>query len=592
MLTTDRQDKHDFGSPQMKAYDFMKMQNMEFPEEIAIEYLGLRISYRALFKKVEQFACALTANGIRQGDHVTVVLPNIPEIVYLFYACNRIGAITTLIDPRTNTKAILERANCSSAKALFILSDLIRKNKSDYTNTEIEKIVSITPADSLRDKTVPTIEANAVRFIYGCKRIGSVPKEVVSLKNFLLKAEGSVTDSEFTEKTACSIVYTSGTDGGKAKGVVLPNESYNSMPAMQMGGQRGFSRQNTFLACIPFFTAYGSVNGMHNSLCNGWTLQLIPKFKPADFDLLIKKYKPNHALGVPRFWESLVDSRRLRGTDLSFLILPTCGGDKITPISVERINRFLKERGSKANLIVGYGATEFGGAFSVTVADKNLYEPGSVGIFMEGVSGRIINPETGVEIKGNEAEGELCVKSPSMMLGYFKDDEETEKITWYDDKGTKYFRTGDKVRIDSKGLNWVIDRYKRVIIRPDGHTVSASFIENEMSKEACVQRCAVVGISFDGKAGAIPTAFIVMKDNLNCTEREAFLSIAANLNRSIPERDQPLAYISVDELPYTLMGKVDYRKLEHTKTDEVTVFWVNDPLTERYKTQVRSAVTR
>ena len=581
MSSADYIDDGIFGNPRTRAYDFMKAQNDKHTNDIALGYLGVKISYEKLFEKIELFASALNSSGIASGDYVTIVLPNIPEIVYLFYACNRLGVVANLIDPRTNAEAIVERTNRSSSKMLFILSDVLNdKVRPFLKRLNTKRIVTITPTDSLKDKAIVNLKTSLVKIVYGFKRYRYADDRVVPLKDFLVWKNVNFVDSVFIGNTPCAIVYTSGTDGGRAKGVVLSNESFNSMPSMQMEKQEGYERQNTFLGCIPFFSAYGAVNGMHNSLCNGWIIQLIPTFDPMDFDLLIKKYKPNNALGVPRFWESLVESRRLKNMDLGFLILPTCGGDKITPVSVERINSFFEKRGSKARLIVGYGATEFGGAFSVTVADRSLYEPGSVGIFMDGVIGRIIDHETGMEIEGREIEGELCVFSPSMMLGYFKDEEETKKITWYDQEGRKYYRTGDKVRIDSKGLNWVIDRYKRVIIRPDGHTVGASPIENEISQNKYVKKCAVVGMTVDNGAGAIPTAFVVLKNGLNWTEREAFACIDEYCRKKLPERDRALAYVLVSELPYTPMGKVDFRKLEETKFGDIEAYWVEDPLTK------------
>lgn len=573
-----------------KAYDFMHEKNKDYPKEIAMEYFGSRISYGELFEKIESFAGSLKANGVEEGDRVTLVLPNVPEIVYLFYAVNRIGAVANFIDPRTNAEAILARTNESGSKLLFVISDLL-KTKIDGIAEKVkaEKIIIITPADSLRKQKITTIDAVAIKAIYGFKKLARKKKsqeKYVDLKHFLKRydkeneSEQMNLDSEFREQAPCSIVYTSGTSGGAAKGAVISNEAYNAMHGMQMSGQIGYARQNTFLGVIPLFAAYGSLNGMHNSLCNGWTIQMIPKFHPNDFDLLIKKYKPNNALGVPRFWESIVDNGRLEKMDLSFLILPTCGGDKITPASVEKINRFFAGHGSRARLIVGYGATEFGGAFSVTVADEKLYEPGSVGIFMPGVKTRIFDPETGEEQTGEERIGELYVHSPSMMLGYFQRKEETDEITHYDEDGTKYYKTGDKVRIDKRGINWVVDRYKRVMMRPDGHTVGASPIENVISAHPSVLGCAVVGIPLDQKGGTIPTAFVKLKDTE--TDRNEILCELDELcSEKLPARDKALAYVIVDELPYTLMGKVDYRRLEERKFEDMELYWVKDPLTMR-----------
>lgn len=578
MLERKKERIADYGSPKTKVYDFMYRQNSAFPNEIALFYFGRKYTYKELFEKIEKYAKAVTSNGVCKGDYVTIVLPNIPELVFIFYACNRIGAVVNLLDPRTNAKAILERTNKTSSKIIFAITDIIKDKIEPYLDDyKTSTIVNISPADSLKSFKIYSATALLIRIVYFLKQSKSRKTNIISLKSFLANSSKSAIDSQYEEDVPCSIVYTSGTDGGKAKGALLSNESYNSMPTMQMSGQEGYSRQNTFLGCIPFFVAYGSINGMHNSLCNGWTIQLIPKFKPNDFDLLIKKYKPNNALGVPRCWESIVDNGRLDKEDLSFLILPTCGGDKIPPSAVEKINTFFAKQGSNVKLIVGYGATELGGAFSVTISDYSIYEPGSVGVFMKGVSGRIFNPETGLEETGEERIGELYVHSPSMMLGYYKDDEQTDAILWKDENGNKYYKTGDKVRIDSRGVNWVIDRYKRVIARPDGHKVAASPIENViLENEGCLE-AAVVGIGEEGK-GAIPTAFVKIDKTKGITEDEMFIVLDKLVSDRIAGRDRALAYIFVDELPYTLMGKIDYRRLEKTNIKEMNVYWVKDPL--------------
>lgn len=566
----------------MSAYDYIYEKNKDHPQEIAFRYLGASYTYQELFERISRFAKALLAAGVSKGDMVTIVLPNLPEIILLFYACDRIGAVANLIDPRTNGEEIIRRINESESIISFVLFDIYADKVLPFEDRVKSEIVIVSPTESLDTSKLRSAKAVLAKALYGmkCNRKNCAGHR--TLKEFI----GATKLSELPavdrdEYSVCCIVYTSGTSGGAAKGVMLSDKAFNNMHGMQMGGQKGYSRQDTFLGGVPFFTAYGAINGMHISLCNGWTILLIPKFHPNDFDLLIKKYRPNHALGVPRFWESIVDNGRLNHDDLSFLILPTCGGDKITPASAEKINRFFKEHGSSAKLVVGYGATEFGGAFSVTVADEALYAAGSAGFFMDGVIGRIFDPETGEELKGPECEGELYVHSPSMMLGYYKKDAETEAITWYDEDGRKYYKTGDKVRIDARGMNWVIDRYKRVIIRPDGHTVGASAIENVIAENKYVLGVAVAGIAIDKKAGAIPTAFIRLKNDIPASPEEVIKEIEKLCEERIPERDKALAFVIVEDLPYTKMGKVDYLTLEKKKFAEMQVFWVKDPLTKK-----------
>lgn len=562
-----------------KAYDYMYAINKDHQDDIAISYFGTKISYKEMFDNIERCAKSLYAHNIREGDIISFVLPNVPEIIYLFYAANRIGAACNMIDPRTNASAIMERANLAKSKLVFVISDMADSKINEYAKQYCaDKVVIITPATTLTKRKGLSAEALGVKAVYKIKNYKNNEK-YITYHEFLESDSNMVHDSEYKKDTVAGIVYTSGTSAGVAKGVMISNEAMNYVPKQQMGGQSGFARQNTFLSCIPFFQAYGFMNGVHNSLCNGWIIQMIPKFNPQDFDLLIKKYKPNNSIGVPRFWELLVDNGRLDKTDLSFLVLPTIGGDKISPSSVKKINNFLEKHGSKVKVIIGYGASEFGGAVSVTLSDYSIYKEGSVGVFFPGCIAKVFDPDTGEEVKGDDRTGELYLHSPTMMLGYFNNDKETEAITYYDEDGLKYYRTGDKVHIDSDGINWIIDRYKRVIPRPDGHKVSASPIENVLMSHEYVSNCAVVGIPRDDKGGFIPTAFVQIPNEVKKKHTELFEALDALCSKEIPARDKPLAYIIIDKLPYTLIGKVDYRQLEETRFDEDT-FFVDDPLFE------------
>lgn len=163
-----------FGSPKTKAYDFMYRLNCDHLEDIAIDYFGKKFTYGEMFQGIETFAGALVSSGVLPGDYITLVLPNIPELVFLFYACNRIGAVVNLLDPRTNAEAIVERTNRTSSKILFVLSDLVKdKNEPFYEKLKVEKIVSITPADSIRGLIPYSTTAMLIRGVYFLKGGGT-----------------------------------------------------------------------------------------------------------------------------------------------------------------------------------------------------------------------------------------------------------------------------------------------------------------------------------------------------------------------------------------------------------------------------------
>ncbi len=543
------------------AYQYMVESNKQRMHYVSIEYFGVKVTYKKLYQEIKKVAKALRSKGISKGDFVTLCLPNIPEIIYFVYALNRIGAVACLIDPRTNAEGILERANNSKSKLLITIIDIINE-KINLISERLfaQDIVVVSPADSANIKSIKSI---AVKFLYAFKNAEMKSKKYIKYQSFIKGGEkwsGKI-DDKFTSNTPAIIVYTSGTTGS-SKGVLISNENIIASKKLLEHGESKVEENASFLGVIPFFSAYGSCNGMNYSLCNGWKIIMIPKFKPDKFSKLLLKHKTPSVLGVPRFWSGFAETET--NTDLSFLKNPICGGDKISPISVQRINRYLIEHNADC-LKIGYGASEFAGGIVVTL-DSGLYKENSAGEILPGVIGMVIDPDTGDELTYNE-DGELCFHSPTMMMGYLNNEDETNQITIFKN-GIKYYRTGDKGHIDENGCVYIVDRYKRVMMRPDGHTVHASPIENVIMKHSLVENCAVVGLPLDTDAGVIPIAFIKMKSSVS-----DYTSLIDEIDelclKEIPERDKVHAYVIVESFPYTLMGKIDYKALEKNRLSEM-----------------------
>lgn len=548
---------------EQSAFQYMESLNTERLEYIALQYFGIKISYKKLFGRIELIARALKASGILEDDFVSLCMPNIPEMIYFVYGLNRIGAVACLIDPRTNAEGILQRVNETGSKMLIVVTDIIPQKISiiaDRLNTM--SIIGVSPIDSLACKSVSAI---AVKIAYLFKGHKSLPR-YVTYKHFIGLADSYVEDinASFQKDRTAIIVYTSGTTG-TAKGVMITNECMIASRKMIQYGSSNIDGNAAFLGVIPFFSAYGAMTGMNNSLCCGWNIILIPQYKPSDFGKLMLKYRPASALGVPRFWSEF--ARNFTDTNLSYLKNAICGGDKISPISVEQINEYLIRNGSN-RLKIGYGSSEFGGGIVITT-ENGPYEKNSTGELLPGVIGMVIDPDTREELKYG-FDGELCFHSPTMMKGYFGNEKETRQITIFKN-GLKFYCTGDKGHITEDGTVHIVDRYKRVMMRPDGHTVHAAPIENAILQHEAVEVCAVAGVSFDSDAGVIPTAFIVVKQNIQ-NKKVVIDEIDLMCLRQIPERDKAHIYVILNKLPYTPMGKVDYRYLENI--DLKTVYFV------------------
>lgn len=539
-------------------YQNLKELNKDNYLEVALKYLGEEIKYYELFNEIEKASKSLYALGVRKGDHVTFSMPNIPEFVYLFYAVNKIGAIACLIEPRTPYSRIKSYLDESHSKVL-VMVDLCKKNIDKLVDREeLKHVISVSPVNSIKSKKVKST------YNFTHKKVKTNGK-YIDYKDFIKIGESVLQfpDNPYNKDDVATVVYTSGTTG-KPKGAELRNETYNGQN-MQLKYSGILPKVGEiFMGNVPFFSAYGSSSGMHNALSSGVTIELIAKYKPKHFATMLKKYKPTHVMGVPRFFEILSESKTFNKENITFLKNAISGGDKMSPNREYRVNEYLINHNTN-KLKKGLGMSEFGGGFITTVND-DVNKVGSVGIAHVGNNVMIIDPNTKEHLTyGREKRvGELYVTGPTMMKGYLNNKEETDKFFYIDEKGVKWAKTGDLVYMDEDGVIFFMDRIKNVIMRPDGHTVPLLPIENAIDKHDCVESCAVVGVTVNNKStGKRPMAFIVLKKDNNLNIDKIHNEIKELQNKYIPEREQPMWYRYVDNLPYNLAGKVDMIKLSN-----------------------------
>lgn len=553
--------------PKQKIYDYF-LSTIDNPNDTCIIYYEKEIPYKDVIEKINEAAKSLVSMGVKEGDVVTLCMPTIPETVYLFYALNRIGAIANMIDPRTNIERIEHFINNSSSKYVFAVDVYSEKINKALENTNIEQAVITSASTSL-----PTTKKIAYNVAVKAKEImGKVDKKTkdkkfISWESFINKGKdvANIQDSEYKEKVAAGIVYTGGTTG-IPKGAMLSNED---LVAQAKNMKYAFKDENhgkgyRFLNIMPPFIAYGLACGLSSILCMGLKVDIIPKFDPDKFDELIIKNKPEAILGVPSFFEKLMDSKKLDNVDLSFLKVVLVGGDALNTEVEEKINEFLKEHNCNIRITKGYGMTEVSAAATYTSTDESN-AIGSVGVPMVNNNVMVLNPETGEYCTYNE-QGEIYINAPTTMLGYLNNEEETKNVK-REINGETWVKTSDIGKVTENGEVMVLDRIKRMVIRPDGHNVFPSQIENVIAKHPAVEKVAVVGIKhYDQMNGEIPTAFIVLKENINEDESKIIDEIEEISVRLLPERDKALEYYVVNDLPLTSIGKVDFNKIKEEQT--------------------------
>ena len=435
------EDKRNFSLPNCCVYDYMIRSNSDHLDDAALDYFGKEISYRELIDKIDRCADAFASLGVKRGDVVSFCNPTTPEVYYAFYALNKIGAIANMIDPRTNTSRIESFITSTNSKIVFYIDIAYPKIKTILARQDIEKAISISAADSLPavlklgymlKNRIPTDKRPPESEKYlNWKRFFALGKNVESNK---------VPADEKTLQLPTGIIYTSGTTG-VPKGAILTNKNLLSMVCQNICADMGWAKNDRFLGIMPPFIAYGLVCGFSLPLCLGMRVTIIPKFESEKFDSYILKHRPHHIMGVPSYIERLMYSDKIQKTDLSFLKTVIVGGDKMNPESETAVNDFLKAHNSSCRVIKGYGLTEMSSNAVFPRCDA-CNKIGSVGTPLVQNNLKIIDSATGKELGYNEV-GEICLTGPTLIDGYWNNDEENKKV-FKIEEGVRWIHTGDR----------------------------------------------------------------------------------------------------------------------------------------------------
>lgn len=542
-------------SPLMSVYDYLYNENKNYLNEVAFEYITEKITYGKLFDNIDKAAKAYKKMGVKKGDIVTICSITTPQIIYSIFALNKIGAVSNIIDLRYPGKAIEHFINDAKSKYCVILDLCYNSVKDIIDKTGVEKVITISPVES-----EPKI-IKGLAYLKGKKEGTNVKIEnnnkYISWKKFIKQGKGvNLERTSFEENEPAVIIHTGGTTG-IPKGVRLTNENINNVTVQIKNANVDTKRGFKFLNIMPPFIAYGLSLGLVTPMILGWRTRIVPKFEPEKFDELIIKYKPNGFMGVHTYFDSVMRSKKINSMDLSFIKIVLFGGMKVPAEAKKRINMFLKEHGSKAEASEGYSCTEADSAATKTIDGDNVLD--SAGIPLVKTSVAAFVPGTNIELKPGE-EGEICIKSPTVMLDYHNHEEETNKVKKLHEDGY-WIHTEDIGYTDEYGRVYPKDRIKRLFPR-SGFKVYPSRIENVFLSNRAVETCAVVKMN-DKIDGHAPWAVIVLKDEYRGQEKIIKEELLKQFNDSdLPPYFEPVKFIFTDSLIYTDIGKVDYNNLE------------------------------
>lgn len=545
--------------PDISMYDQVKKSAYLYPDNIAYEYMGKKVLYKDFLRDINTWAKVLTKAGVKNGDIVTIMLPNIPNVLVVLYALNKIGAIANMVHPLSSEEEILFSVTSTKSKYLVMLNTFYEKIENVYEKFGVQGVIFASASDYM-----PFF----LKIGYNLSQIGKFkkhPKKNIfyTYKEFKKKyyTDEYIKFPKFGRDTPAVIIHSGGTSG-KPKNVVIQNRAF-ILGAMQENIlMKNLYPGDCCLAIMPNFHGFGLSVLMHTPLALGCYSILIPQFDSKKFDIIFHKKKPSCVLGVPTLYEALMSNNNVKNLDLSNLKYIVSGGDILTKSLEDRMNAYLKEHGSPGKITQGYGLSE--ALAAVTLACDDVNKSGSVGIPLAGNHIKIIDPATRKTMPYGET-GEIVVHSKAFMQGYLNDESETNTALQIHKDGHIWLHTGDLGYMDSDGFVFYQGRLKRMIIT-SGYNVYPSHIEEVIESHPAVLQCTVVGVPHPYKQ-EVPKAFIVLKDGYVPLFVKA--EIKEHCKKKLAKYMVPKEFVFRKKLPRTKLGKVDFKSLqEDTKGDD------------------------
>ncbi len=532
----------------------VELMGVKYADYDACEFQGSHISYKKLVEQIHECAKALRAIGIKEGDKVTICMPNAPQTVVMFYAVNMVGAIANMVHPLSAEGEIEFYLNDSESVAALTLDQFYGKFANIRRNTPCLKHLIIA---NVKDALKPLLKIGYA--LTQGRKIPKVPKDadVLLWKDFIAGGKRFAGDPRVSrEPNAPAVILYSGGTTGITKGILLSNLNFNALAKQIIATNPIYNEGDKMLAIMPMFHGFGLGVSIHSMLANGGCCILVPRFTPATYAQLLRKHKPNFIAGVPTLYEALLRIPGLDDLDLSCLKGVFSGGDSLPVELKKRFDKFLKDHGAKIEVREGYGTTECVTASCLTPLTKA--KEGSIGIPFPDTYYKIVKVGTEEEVPYGE-EGEICLSGPTVMLEYVKHPQETAQTRRLHADGRIWIHTGDLGVMDEEGFIYFRQRIKRMIVT-SGYNVYPSQIENILDAHEAVHLSCVIGVRDPYKMQKVK-AFVVLKPGFepSDTTRDMLMDYC---RKHIAKYAMPYDIEFRDDLPKTLVGKVAYRVLE------------------------------
>ncbi|MEF2093761.1 AMP-binding protein [Bacillus sp. CFBP9009] len=525
-------------------YSFLKESAEEFPDKVSIHFQGKELTFREVHESALKFAAYLKSIGLQKGERVAVMLPNCPQGVISFFGILMAGGVVVQTNPTYTERELEYQMKDSGAKIILAMDILFPRVSAVASRTDIEHIIVTAIKEYLpfpKNLIYPFIQKKQYGIVINVEHEGNHHLFSEIMKR---KITEEVTVPIDVDNDLALLQYTGGTTGFP-KGVMLTHKNLLANTKMCNAwlykNKRG---EEKILAILPFFHVYGMTTVLVLSVMEGNTMIIMPKFDVEATLKTIQKQKPTMFPGAPTMYIGLLNHPDIAKYDLSS-INACISGSASLPLEVQE--QFEKITGGK--LVEGYGLSE---TSPVTHANFIWDQPrvkGSVGLPWPDTDSAILSLESYEELPPNEI-GEIAIKGPQVMKGYWNRPDETE-LTFKNG----WLLTGDLGYMDEQGFFYVVERKKDTIIA-GGFNIYPREVEEVLYEHEAIQEVVVAGIP-DPYRGETVKAYVVLKKNARATEEELDEFVRKNL----ASYKVPRSYEFRNELPKTTIGKILRRVL-------------------------------
>jgi long-chain acyl-CoA synthetase len=531
-----------FEYPSITLADLLQQVSTDYPKKTAVHFFNYHLTYSELQSKVICMAHGLKNMGVKKGDRIGIMLPNCPQYLVSYFAALSIGAVVVQISPFYTHREMGKIIKDADAKTVICL-DLMSGKIAGFKDEDlVENVVLVSLAS-----TLPMLKG----LLYRLKLWGTSSamhedyQEHVMDYEYLLdenKENGKAISVDIDLDDLAVLQYTGGTTG-VPKGAMLSHRNLISNTWMLKTWSGVKDCEERVLAVLPLFHAYGMTVSMNYCIACAGEIILLPRFEQSMVADAMKKFQPTFFPAIPTIYHAMakyLSKNKIKLTSLRFCI------SGAAPLPAETKKIFEEVTGSI--LVEGYGLSE---ASPVTHCNplKGVCKPSCIGLPLPGTEVKICDLETQESLPQGE-EGELVIRGPQIMQGYFNDQAENTKAI---QDGWLY--TGDVAYMDEEGYFHIVGRSKNMI-KSAGLNVYPVEVEEIIRSFPGVEDAAVIGVP-DEKKGERVKAFLILEKGATFNEKE----ISSHCHEHLAGYKCPSYFQVIEEIPKTMIGKTLYRKL-------------------------------